>query len=704
MRVPFLRRIFPSRRPALRTRRLTLEQLESRLVPSLTRLPDVLVNPGNPASGTDPNSQMETSYEPPAVAVAEDAAGDFVVVWTTTIGGSEDNGINVLAQRFNPVGQPLGGVITVAAGVSPETQNPIPAVGMDSAGDFVVAFDASAGIFASRYTASGTPVDTTPFQVDAGRGTFEDSGPSVALSDQGQFVITWIGFNSGGTGVFGATGSLTGPNPLNPTGSFTVASQPFSSFIFYQSASVSADAAGDFVVAYEPVSFFSVSSSSVYAQLYNPSAGAVGSPITLSTSGVATNPSAAMTKSGTFAVSWVEATQTPVLMAETFTLGGTHLAGPFAVSPAADPPSSQIYDTPAVASDAGGNFVAVWSVHGASDVSTPSDGIVHPDNPGSDPEPTGRVFAQTFTSGGTLSGGTIAINVPPNAPGPTAVAMDPAGEFVVAYTAAQQTQPTPSGPTATGNTYDIIAVIFRNVTPVTPPPTTPPVVPPPVVVSNTPNAAIATAFLLAQPQQQQEEENKIDAENDTIVVPPEPELTRIPRLYLSTPVVPLRDRLAVALIEQVGGTSAVGAISGKLFADLNGDGQYQPGKPPLAGRMVFLDLNNNGILDEGEPVAVTNSNGEYSFSGLSLRTYQVRQILASGDVQTLPAENNAYEVRLDSIRHDIGGRDFGNLYTQRRATPGRVVPIPAPPAPPPRRPSGLQEDDDGGEEPVDYDE
>ena len=65
---------------------------------------------------------------------------------------------------------------------------------------------------------------------------------------------------------------------------------------------------------------------------------------------------------------------------------------------------------------------------------------------------------------------------------------------------------------------------------------------------------------------------------------------------------------------------------------------------------------------------MTDENGEYTFSGLRLRTYQVRQLMVRGDTQTLPAENGAYEVRLDAVRHDVGGRDFGSLSAPQRET------------------------------------
>jgi hypothetical protein len=680
MLVPLLRRVFP-RRPARRRRpvRPRLELLESRLVPALGRLPPVLVNPGNPAVGTDPGG--ENSYAPPGVAVAEDAAGDFVVVWTSTSQGSAD----ILAQRFDPVGHPLGALITVAAGTFPATNVPRAGVGMDSAGDFVVTWDDNGGIFARRFDATGSAIDATPFQVDPGGGF--DYTPAVALDDQGRFVIAYVSQGPSGYSILAQRGSDTASKPLSG-GPLTVDFVPYSSFTYFQSPAVSADAAGDFAVVYEQVSYFSISGSSVFGQAFDPSGNPLGTTFVVSTSGAAASPSVALTRtSGEFAVTRVEQSGTPVLMAETYRINATDvtlLASPFAVSPVSQPPSSQPYDSPGVAADASGDFVAVWSVHAAP--ATGPGGMPAP--PGTDPEPTGDVYAQTFSSDGTLTGSPLLITAKPDAPGPTGVAMDATGEFVVGFAASQQTVPTSGGPSATGNAYDIIAIIFRNLPP-PPPPILPPVIAPNPVVITLPNGDQAESIALSQSMEQH-------PPNPVVVrpvVPPLPDTIPVVVLPALLPPALRRANPAATLIEQVGGTPAVGVISGRLFADLTGDGADDPRKPPLEGRLVYLDLNANGQLDEGEPVAVTDANGEYFFSSLPLQNFQVRQVLPGGDLQTLPRDNAAYEVRLDAARHDVAGRDFGNLALPRRAGPaGPAAPLPAPSGPT-AAPTGGAEDD-----------
>jgi hypothetical protein len=222
---------------------------------------------------------------------------------------------------------------------------------------------------------------------------------------------------------------------------------------------VSADAKGNFVVAYEGVSFFSNSSSSVYAQRYGPTASPLGSAITLSTSGVASAPAVAVNRtSGDFAVTWVEATSSPVLKAQTFRSTGVALSAPFAINPIGGPPSSQAYDTPSVAADAAGGFVAAWAVHGGSD-----EQVIGPNERPNGSEPTGSVYARTFNTAGKLTGGTITVSTQPNAPGPTAVGMNAAGDFVVGFSASRETVDTKAGPSATGNSYDIDAAVFGSV-------------------------------------------------------------------------------------------------------------------------------------------------------------------------------------------------------------------------------------------------
>ena len=88
----------------------------------------------------------------------------------------------------------------------------------------------------------------------------------------------------------------------------------------------------------------------------------------------------------------------------------------------------------------------------------------------------------------------------------------------------------------------------------------------------------------------------------------------------------------------------------------------------LSGVEIYLDLNNNGILDNGEPVTTTSDDnpntpnldetGNYQFENLSAGTYIVREVIPEGYVQTTP-QSGFYEVVIHSDE-PVTGINFGN--------------------------------------------
>jgi uncharacterized repeat protein (TIGR01451 family) len=74
------------------------------------------------------------------------------------------------------------------------------------------------------------------------------------------------------------------------------------------------------------------------------------------------------------------------------------------------------------------------------------------------------------------------------------------------------------------------------------------------------------------------------------------------------------------------------SIGDQVWYDTDGDGIQDAGEVGIANVTVYLDLNNNGAHDPGEPFDITDTNGIYTISGLALDTYTVRV-----DATTLPA-------------------------------------------------------------------
>jgi hypothetical protein len=78
----------------------------------------------------------------------------------------------------------------------------------------------------------------------------------------------------------------------------------------------------------------------------------------------------------------------------------------------------------------------------------------------------------------------------------------------------------------------------------------------------------------------------------------------------------------------------LGSISGAVYDDRNGNGLKNGGEPTIPGRVVYMDLDDSGALDFGEPSQSTSSAGAYSFTGLSAGVYRIRMVPVSGTTQT----------------------------------------------------------------------
>ncbi len=99
------------------------------------------------------------------------------------------------------------------------------------------------------------------------------------------------------------------------------------------------------------------------------------------------------------------------------------------------------------------------------------------------------------------------------------------------------------------------------------------------------------------------------------------------------------------------------SISGLKFNDLNDSGFQDAGETGLANWKFFLDTNNNGTLDTGEPNTLTDATGNYKFLDLSAGTYKVREVLQPTWMQTTP---NPADITVTSGQ-DIVNINFGNF-------------------------------------------
>ncbi|MBX3427239.1 MAG: S8 family serine peptidase [Pirellulales bacterium] len=103
-----------------------------------------------------------------------------------------------------------------------------------------------------------------------------------------------------------------------------------------------------------------------------------------------------------------------------------------------------------------------------------------------------------------------------------------------------------------------------------------------------------------------------------------------------------KDSLGVALVDGDGdGMPAVDAgavesfyasISGVMYHDRNGNGVRDPAnnETPLADWIVYLDLDEDGRLDDNEPRTIAGADGSYHFVGLNPGKYVVAAVNKAG--------------------------------------------------------------------------
>ncbi len=120
----------------------------------------------------------------------------------------------------------------------------------------------------------------------------------------------------------------------------------------------------------------------------------------------------------------------------------------------------------------------------------------------------------------------------------------------------------------------------------------------------------------------------------------------------------------------IGEAAKLGAISGTIFKDVNGNGIQDNGETGISGVTVYLDQNGNGKLDTGELKTLTNSSGFYSFTNLPAGNYKVTEILSTGFVST-PA-GGFINVTL-APGQLLGGVNFGDRAVANASISGHVL-------------------------------
>ena len=140
-------------------------------------------------------------------AVAANAAGSFVVTWQGRGADGPDGGNGIVGRRYDASGAPQGAEFAVNTFTTAAQSRP--GVAMDASGNFVVVWDgegqdgSDTGVFARRYTAGGAPLGPE-FQVNTYTTGYQ-AFPSVGMDGAGNFVVAWSSHGQDGStwGIFG---------------------------------------------------------------------------------------------------------------------------------------------------------------------------------------------------------------------------------------------------------------------------------------------------------------------------------------------------------------------------------------------------------------------------------------------------------------------------------------------------------------------
>ena len=149
------------------------------------------------------NTFTTGEQEDPAVAGLAD--GGFVAIWRS--GGQDGDNWGVYGQRYDSAGSPTGSEFQVNTTTTNEQKDPSVAALGD--GGFVVTWESKDqdgdnwGIYGQRYDSSGAATGSE-FQVNTTTAD-EQRAPSVAVLDDGGFVVTWESKDQDGDswGIYG---------------------------------------------------------------------------------------------------------------------------------------------------------------------------------------------------------------------------------------------------------------------------------------------------------------------------------------------------------------------------------------------------------------------------------------------------------------------------------------------------------------------
>ncbi len=289
-------------------------------------------------------------------AIATDASGNFVVVWQDD--QDQDGNYDIYARGFTSTGAERFAQVRVNPTATGQHRNP--KVAMDSSGNFVVTWEDDTDgngyyqVLARGFTASGVQRLAT-FTVNS-VADGQQLSPAIGMNAAGDFVVAWEDDqDSNGSYQILARG-------FNASGSQRFADRTVNSVAEGQQRhpALAVDGSGNFVVVWEDDQDGN-GSYQILARGFTASGATRIADFTVNTvaSGQQLTPVIAMNPSGNFAVTWADdqdGNGSYQLLARGFTSSGAQRFGPVTVNAGAN--GQQI--APSISMDASGDFVVAW--------------------------------------------------------------------------------------------------------------------------------------------------------------------------------------------------------------------------------------------------------------------------------------------------------------------------------------------------------
>ncbi|MBS0658312.1 MAG: cadherin-like domain-containing protein [Verrucomicrobia bacterium] len=375
----------------------------------------------------------------PRIAMKPDGTG-FVVVWQGPDGGTAGpaGDLGVFARLYNANWQPTAAAFRV--NVTTASSQWKPAVGIDNAGNFVIAWESygqsgdaggDTNVYLRRFQANGTAIDAADVLVNTTTTTASQFDAAIAVDGaSGRFAVAWSGgaFLAEDIFVKSYSGITTGASG-SPTVAFAelrvnnIAASPDDQ----TSPSVGIDSAGNLVVAWHSFGQDAAGDFGVYFRRVTSAGVLNGGEVLVNTvtAGAQLFPQVAMDGTGAFVIVWEsEGTDGSgrAVMMQRYSAAAAAQGGNTVVNTT----TASNQTTARVARDSSGNYVVVWKSQEA-------------DNVGTD------IYYRRYNASGTALSGEVLVNSTTANDDFTqanpAVGLTTSGDFVVAYDSDTVTAP-----------------------------------------------------------------------------------------------------------------------------------------------------------------------------------------------------------------------------------------------------------------------